>query len=118
MRRPVFAVTHGVVREDEDGRQFHQGGEPDRSAGIIAEDEEGGAESAQLRERHSVHDRGHGVLANAEVHVLASGCFGLQVARAWEGEGGLIGWREIARTSEEPGDVPVSYTHLTLPTKR
>src|SRR5664280_1594303 len=95
MRRPVFAVAHGVVREDEDGGQFHQGGEPDCSAGIIAEDEEGGTESAQLRKRHSVHDRGHGVLTNAEVHVLASGCFGLQVARAWEGEGDLIGWRKI-----------------------
>src|ERR1035441_10748536 len=100
MRRPVFAVAHGVVREDEDGGQFHQGGEPDRSASVIAEDKEGSAESSQLRERHSVHDRGHGVLPNAEVHVLASWCFWLQVASAWEGEGGLVGWRSEEHTSE------------------
>jgi hypothetical protein len=41
MGRSVFAVAHRVVREDEDGRQFHKRGEPDGGPRVVAEDEEG-----------------------------------------------------------------------------
>ena len=57
VRRAVLAVAHGVVREDEDGRQLHQGREPDGRPRVVAEDEEGRAERPQLRERQAVHDR-------------------------------------------------------------
>ena len=36
--RAVFSVAHGVVREHEDGGQFHQRREPDRRPRVVAED--------------------------------------------------------------------------------
>ena len=53
MGRSVFAVAHGIVGEHENRRQLHQGGEPDRRSRVIAEDEEGRAESAKLGQRRA-----------------------------------------------------------------
>src|SRR5208337_1327801 len=61
--------------------------------------------SPQLRQRESIHNRSHGVLANAEVQVPSSVAAGLEIARAFEGQQGLVGWTEITRASQEPGDV-------------
>ena len=73
MRRSILAVAHGVMGEDEDGRQLHEGGEPNGRPGIVAEDEEGRAEGPQLGQRQAVHDRRHGVLADAEMEIAAAG---------------------------------------------
>ena len=45
----VLAVAHGVVRENEEGRQLHQGRQPDGRARVVAEDEERRAERPQFR---------------------------------------------------------------------
>src|SRR5262249_5979549 len=84
MRRAVLAITHGVVGEHEDGGQFHQGGKPNGWPRIITEDEEGGAEGAQFRQREPVDGRGHGVLAHAEVPVPAAGSSRLEASGALE----------------------------------
>ena len=36
----VLAIAHGVVSEDENGRQLHECGEPDGGTRVIAEDKE------------------------------------------------------------------------------
>src|SRR5215470_17323614 len=81
MGRAVFAVAHGVVCEDKEGRKLHQRREPDRWPRIIAEDEEGRAESAELRQGEPVHNGGHGMLADAEMQVFPCRAIGLEVSR-------------------------------------
>ena len=46
MRGSILAVAHGVVGEDEDGRQLHEGGEANGRPRVVAEYEEGRAEGA------------------------------------------------------------------------
>jgi hypothetical protein len=64
---PVFSVTHGIVREYVDNRQFHQGGKTDGGPGIIAEDEKRTGKRTKLGQRQSVHNGAHGMFADAEV---------------------------------------------------
>ena len=105
MGRPVLAVAHRVVGEDEDGRQLHQRRQPDRRPRVVAEDEEGRAESPQLGQRHPVDDRRHGMLADAEMQVPAAGTAGLEVAGAREFQRRLVRGAEVRRAADEPGDV-------------
>ena len=72
VRRAVFADADGIVREDVDHRQFHQRAQADGRAHVVAEDQEARAVGPQLRERHAVDDRSHGVLADAEVEIAAA----------------------------------------------
>ena len=68
--RPVFAEVDAVVREDEDRLQVRERREADRRAHVVAEDEERRAERDEpVGDRHAVHERAHGVLADAEVDV-------------------------------------------------
>src|SRR5215510_4693600 len=94
MGRAVFAIAHRVVSEDKDGREFHQRREPDRWPRIIAEDEEGRAESAELRQREPVHNGGHGMLADAEMQVFPCRALGLEVSRT------LVCQRRLVRGSQ------------------
>src|SRR5262245_8014956 len=82
MGRAVFAIPHRVVREEKEGRELHQRREPDGWPRIIAEDEEGRAESAELREGEPIHNGGHGMLADAEMQVFPCRVSGLEVSRA------------------------------------
>ena len=88
--RAVFAVAHGVVGEDENRGQLHQGREPNGGPRVVAEDEEGRAEGPELRERESVDDRRHRVLADAEMQVLSAGTVGLEISRTLERQRGLV----------------------------
>ena len=83
--RPVFADADRIVREDVDDRDLHDRA-PGGSAGsaVVAEDQEARAEGADLDEGHAVHDRGHGMLADAEVEIAAAVAAGLEIARAFE----------------------------------
>ena len=90
MRRPILAITHGVMGEHEDGRNLHERGEPDRRPGIVAEDEERRAERPQFRQRQTVDDRRHRMLANAEMKIAASRSFGFEVSGTWEFERCLV----------------------------
>src|SRR5262249_25488146 len=82
MGRAVFAITHRVVSEDKDSRELHHSRKPDRWPCIIAEDEEGRPESAELRQRESVDNGGHRMLADAEMQVFPCRVIGLEVSRA------------------------------------
>ena len=90
MRRPILAITHGVMGEHEDGRNLHERGEADRRPGIVAEDEERRAEGAQFRQRQTVDDCRHRMLANAEMKIAASRSFGFEVSGIGEFERCLI----------------------------
>src|SRR5271157_879025 len=81
---------HRIVRENEDGRQFHERSQPDGWPRVIAKNEERSAESPKLSKRQSIHDRSHGMLTDAKMQVLPSGCLGLEVSCASKREGGLV----------------------------
>src|SRR5215468_12193899 len=105
MGRAVFAIPHGVVGKNEDGRQLHQSGEPDRRPRVVTEDEESRAKSAELRKREPVNGCSHGVLADTEMQILSTRTAGLEVARAFVSQSGLVRRPEIPRAAEEPGYV-------------
>ena len=71
VRRAVLADADRIVREDIDHRDLHDRSQPDRHPAIVAEDQESGAEGADLDQRHPVQDGAHRVLADAEVDVAA-----------------------------------------------
>ena len=103
--RTVFAVAHGVVREDEERGQFHQRREPDRRPRVVAEDEKRGPERPDLRQRQPVDDRRHGVLADPEVKVSAARTLRLEVAGVGKLQRGLVRGTEVGRAAEKPGNV-------------
>src|SRR5215510_5319333 len=104
MGRAVFAIPHGVVGKNEDGRQLHQSGEPDRRPRVVTEDEESRAKSAELRKREPVNGCSHGVLADTEMQILATRTAGLEVARAFVVLIYFFGRHEILRAAKEPRD--------------
>ena len=72
VRRAVLAEEDAVVREHPHRLQLHQRGEPDRGPRVVGEHEERRA----VRDEAAVsamplHDRGHAVLADAEVEVAS-----------------------------------------------
>ena len=69
MGRPILADANGVVREDVDYGQLHQGAEPECAPKIIAENKKTGAIGPDLYQAHPVEDRGHRMLPDAEVEV-------------------------------------------------
>src|SRR5207244_6451222 len=70
MRRTVFPITHRIVSKDKRNRQLHNRRKPDRRPGVIAEDEKGPSEGTKLRERKTVHDRGHCMFSYHEVQIF------------------------------------------------
>src|SRR5262247_1846450 len=94
MGRTVFAITQRVVREDKEGRELHQRREPHRWPRIIAEDEEGRAESAELRQGEPVHNGGHRMLTDAEMQVFPCRALGREVSRT------RVGQRRLVRRSQ------------------
>src|ERR1051325_3024857 len=109
MGRAVFAVTHGIVREDEERWKLHKGGKPDRRTRVISEDEKCRPEAAELGKGHSVYNCAHGVLANSVMEISAARTGGLEMPRSLEGQGGLVRRPEIGRSTEEPGDILREY---------
>ena len=86
--RAVLAETDRVVGPDVDDRQPHQRRQPDRTAHVVAEGQERAAVRAGPAVRlDPVHDRAHGVLADAEVQHPA-------VRAAREGLGLPVGGQE------------------------
>ena len=72
VRRAVLAEPDRVVRVDEDRRQLHQRGEPDRAAHVVARRSGRSRRSARKPcSVEAVDDRAHRVLADAEVEVAA-----------------------------------------------
>ena len=72
MGRTILADSHGVVGEDVECRELRESGDTDGGTAIVAEDQEGGAGYAEDSVIGvAVHDRAHGVFADAEVDVPA-----------------------------------------------
>ena len=101
--RAVLAISHGIVREDENGRQLHQGRESDGWSRIIAEDEEGRAKGPDLRQRKTVDDCRHGMLADAEMQIFATGAVRLKISGAFIGQKGLGGGPKSAEPPRNQG---------------
>src|SRR4029450_4900548 len=105
MGRTVFAIAHRVVGEDKEGRELHQSREPDCWPCVVAEDEEGRTESAELRQGEPVHHGGHGMLADAEMQVFPCRALGLEVSRTLGRQRRLVRRSQIRGPPEEPGHV-------------
>ena len=72
VRGAVFAESDGIVREHVDGLHTHEPGETNGGTHVVAEHEERTAvRNHAAVQPHAIHDRAHGVLTNAEVHVAA-----------------------------------------------
>ena len=72
--RAVLAEADRIVGEHMDHPQAHQRGEPDRRPHIVGEHQEGaGIGNDPAVQRHSVHRRGHAVLADAVMDEAAAG---------------------------------------------
>ena len=80
MGRAVLAEPDRVVAEPVDHRQLHQRREPDRRAGVVGEDQVGGPDRPQLREREAVGDRRRLVLADPVMEGAPGPVGGLEVA--------------------------------------
>src|SRR3984885_4198428 len=93
------------MRKYEERGQFHERRQPYRRPRVVAEYEKRRAKWPQFGQRESVDDRGHCVLANAEVQVLSSRTIGLKVPRAREGERSLIRRTQVGGTAKEPWNV-------------
>ena len=89
VRGAVFTYTDGIVGKDVDYRNFHDGAEADGGLAIIAKNKKCGDERANFGQREAVANGGHGMLANAEVHVAAAASFGLEIPDPIEGEAGF-----------------------------
>ena len=87
----VLAQADRVVRPDIQGRDAHEGAEPDRGALVVGEDQErAGERPGPAVQGDAVHDRGRGVFADAEVQDPAVGV-------ALPGPGGAGGRDERGR---------------------
>ena len=70
MGRAILSNRHGVVGKDVGGRKLRESCHSDGGTTIVAENEEGGAGDAEdAVVGVAVHDRAHGVLADAEVKI-------------------------------------------------
>ena len=104
MGRAVFSVSHRIVRKHENRGQFHERGEPDCRSRVVAEDEERCAEGPNFGQRESVDNRGHRMLANTEMQVLAR-AVRLEISCAGERQRRLVRWPEIRGSTEKPWNV-------------
>src|SRR6266478_4691918 len=105
MSRAIFTVAHRIMREYENGRQFHQGRKPNGRSRIINEDEESGPEAAQLGERHPVYDGTHRMLANPVMEISATIIVGLEMSCSFESQSSLVRRPEVCRASDEPWNI-------------
>src|SRR5262245_22185279 len=106
MGRSIFSHPDGIVGEDMDGGYLHDRAQTNGRPGVVAEDQEPGAEGTHLGERHSVYRCSHRMLPHPEMHVTARWALPLQVSGAVEGQPSLGGRSQIAGATDEPGDIP------------
>ena len=111
--RAVLAEADGVVGPDVGDRQLLDGGHADGGPHVVAEHEEGAAVDAQAAvQRDAVHDRAHGVLADAEVQGAPVGValapeLGLDVGGEERGlalHRGVVALGQVGRTAPELGE--------------
>src|SRR5262249_34994550 len=100
-----FTVSHCIVREYIDGRQFHQCCEANGRPRVIAEDQKRSSKRTEFRQRESVRNGCHRVLAYAEVQILSTWILGFQIPCTCKVHSGTVCSRQIPGASQEPGTV-------------
>ena len=113
--RAVLAEADRVVRPDVGDRQLHERGQPDGAAHVVGEGEERAAVDAGAAvQRDAVHDRAHGVLADAEVQRAPVGAagphLGLPVGRQerrFALDRGVVALGEVGRAAPQLGQLRV-----------
>ena len=73
--RPIESCVKMVI-----DRKLHQRAQSDGRLHVVGKDKEGRSVGADLGQREPVHDRAHGVLANAEVKIAAAIFVGLEIS--------------------------------------
>src|SRR5258708_264474 len=77
---------NGIMSKHKNRRQLHNRRESNSGPRIIAEDKKRRPESPDLGERHTIHNRSHGVLSNSVVQIFPPGRFSLEISRALIGQ--------------------------------
>ena len=98
----TLADPYRVVGKDVDDRKLHQRTQTDRGAPVVAEDQEPRPEGPELRQRKTVEDRSHRVLADPEVKVPPGRVVSGKVAGARTGEACFARRPEIRGPADEP----------------
>src|SRR5215831_8965880 len=107
--RAVFTITHCVVGKNENRRQLHQGRQPYGRARIIAENKKARTVRPKFRQRKSIHDRRHCMLANTEMEVSPAGIVSLEISRTGERQDRLVRLSDVRRSTEQPRDILGEY---------
>ena len=88
------------MRQHVDRRNFHDGGKPHGRTHVVGEIKERTAECSQLRNRHAIQRRAHGVLPNTEVQIASGVAAGLEVAGTVELQGCLVRSCQVGRAAD------------------
>src|SRR6059036_2746843 len=99
MRRSILSYANRVVRENVNRGDFHQRAEAHTRPHVVAKIEKRGAERAEFRKRHAIHDRAHGMFPHAEVDVAPSILIWIELSRTIEGQVRFVG---LARSADPP----------------
>ena len=89
VRRTVFTHANRVVGKHEHHRQLHDRRQADRRFHVVAEYQERRGVRPQVRQRHAVGNRPHGVFADAEMQIAAAVVLGTETPGAVERQIGL-----------------------------
>src|SRR5438067_1770898 len=103
MSRSILSYTDRVMRENMKNRQLHYCAEPNRTSGIIAENEKSRTIGPNLHQRHPVQNCGHGMLANPKVKIATARVLGRDIARPFKGYTSFCRWGQIRRPPHQPG---------------
>ena len=102
----VLADADRVMGKHEHHRQLHEGRQADRRFHVVAEHQERRGVRTQVRQRHAIGDRAHGVFTDTEVQVASAVVVGTETPGAVERKVGLGRGRQVRRAAEQPRDLP------------
>src|SRR5437868_12549345 len=105
MSGAILSQANRIVGKHEYRGNLHERGEPHAGAHVISKVKEGRSVGANAGQSHSIHAGTHDMLANSEVQIASGIIAGLEVARAFEFEGGLVRGGEIGRAPDEPRNI-------------
>jgi hypothetical protein len=83
---PIFPHSDRIVSEDVDHRNFHQSAQAHRRAFVIAKDQEPRSKRSNFRERQSVEDGPHRMLADPEVQIPSGGILATEISGAFKSQ--------------------------------
>jgi hypothetical protein len=102
--RAVLAQADGIVGADVDHPDAHQGGQPDRRAAVVGEDQEGAAVGDHPAvQGQAVHRRRHAELAHAIVHIAPGIVGGVEDGGVLDE--GVVRAGQVGRAADQFGNV-------------